>query len=188
MRVPLRKTPPKAKLQKFRMFPPPLACCSWLGNISTSSAQNEIPPIRVDVNVVSVPVTINNARGEFVGGLRRENFRLRVDGEEQPIEYFAAEEEPAQVLLLVETGPAVYLLRDEHTSAAAVLLSGLAPDDRVVVASYEQVPPLLAPAPITLRPRPIRPDRAFAQLISTVGRRYALIGWLIFRESAPSWR
>jgi Ca-activated chloride channel family protein len=145
VRVPLRKTPPKAKPQKFTIhFPLAVSLLLAAGNISTSSAQNEIPPIRVDVNVVSVPVTINNARGEFVGGLRRENFHLRVDGKDQPIAYFAAEDEPAQVLLLVETGPAVYLLRDEHTSAAAVLLSGLAPDDRVAVASYEQAPRLLA--------------------------------------------
>jgi Ca-activated chloride channel homolog len=102
------------------------------------------PPIHVDVNVVTVPVTVSNARGDFVGGLHRENFRLRVDGEPQPIDYFAAEEEPAQILLLVETGPAVYLLRDEHFFAAAALLDGLAPADRVAVASYEQVPQLVA--------------------------------------------
>jgi hypothetical protein len=47
------------------------------------------------------------------------------------------------LLLLVETGPAVYLLRDEHISAAAALLTGLAPDDRVAVASYEENPQLL---------------------------------------------
>ena len=102
------------------------------------------PPIRVDVNVVTVPVTVSNARGDFVSGLHRENFRLRVDGEPQPIDYFATEEEPAQVLLLVETGPAVYLLRYEHFFAAAALLDGLAPADRVAVASYEQSPRLLA--------------------------------------------
>jgi VWFA-related protein len=102
------------------------------------------PPIRVDVNVVTVPVTVSDAHGDFISGLHRENFRLRVDGEPQPINYFAAEEEPAQVLLLVETGPAVYLLRDEHFFAAAALLEGLAPADRVAVASYEQAPQLLA--------------------------------------------
>jgi len=107
-------------------------------------AQTAVPPIRVDVNVVTVPVTLSNARGAFVGGLRRENFRLRVDGQPQPIDYFAPEEEPAQVLVLVETGPAVYLLRDEHFFAAAALLNGLAPADRVAVASYEQSPQLLA--------------------------------------------
>jgi VWFA-related protein len=40
------------------------------------------------------------------------------------------------VLLLIEAGPAVYLLEREHLQAAYALLSGLAPDDRVAVASY----------------------------------------------------
>ena len=105
---------------------------------------NRRSSIRVDVNVVTVPVTVSKARGDFVGGLRRENFRLRVDGQPRPIDYFAAEEEPAQVLLLVETGPAVYLFREEHIFAASALLQGLAAGDRVAVASYEQSPQLLA--------------------------------------------
>lgn len=123
----------------------PLAVCTLLALAGSAClAQTTVPPIRVDVNVVTVPVTVSNARGDFVGGLRRENFRLRVDGEPLPIDYFAAGEEPAQVLLLVETGPAVYLLRDEHFFAAAALLNGLAPGDRVAVASYEQSPQVLA--------------------------------------------
>jgi Ca-activated chloride channel family protein len=94
------------------------------------------PQISVQVNVVSVPVTVTNRRGEFVRGLERQNFRLRVDGAEQPIKYFAAEEEPAQALVLVETGPAVYLLRHEHILTATELLGGLGSDDRVAIASY----------------------------------------------------
>jgi Ca-activated chloride channel family protein len=124
----------------------PLAACAWLAFAASAclaQAQTTVPPIRVDVNVVTVPVTVSNPRGEFVGGLRRENFRLRLDGEPQPINYFAAEEEPAEVLILVETGPAVYLLRDEHFYAAAALLNGLAPGDRVAVATYEQSPQVL---------------------------------------------
>jgi Ca-activated chloride channel family protein len=99
--------------------------------------------ISVQVNLVSVPVTVTGRGGQFVGGLRRENFRLRVDGTEQPIEYFAPEQEPARVLVLVETGPAVYLLRREHIATAAALLDGLAPDDRVAVAAYSDLPRLL---------------------------------------------
>ncbi len=95
------------------------------------------------MGVVSVPVTVIGRGGQFVGGLRRENFRLLVDGAEQRIEYFAAEEEPARVLVLVETGPAVFLLRDEHIAAASALLDGLAPGDRVAVAAYSDVPRLL---------------------------------------------
>lgn len=101
------------------------------------------PQIAVRVDVVTVPVTVSGSRGEFVGGLERKNFRLLVDGAEQPIEYFAPEQEPAQVLVLVETGPAVYLLRREHVSAAAMLVDGLAAGDRIAVANYSDVPDLL---------------------------------------------
>jgi VWFA-related protein len=141
----VRKTPTAAstKRRKYYLF---LALGLFVaaGGTSITLAQTPVPPIRIDVNFVTVPVTVSNAHGAFLGGLHQDNFRLRVDGERQPIEYFAAEQEPAQLLLLVETGPAVYLLRDEHISAAALLLAGLAPDDRVAVASYEQTPRLLA--------------------------------------------
>jgi VWFA-related protein len=99
--------------------------------------------ISVQVNVVSVPVTVTGRGGQFVSGLRRENFRLLVDGAERRIEYFAPEEEPARVLVLLETGPAVYLLRREHIEAAGALLDGLAADDRVAVAAYSDAPQLL---------------------------------------------
>jgi hypothetical protein len=87
--------------------------------------------ISVQVNLVNIPVTVTGRNGQFVGGLRRENFRLLVDGAEQPIEYFASEEVPARVLVLVETGPAVFLLRGEHLAAAGALLENLAPADQV---------------------------------------------------------
>lgn len=101
------------------------------------------PQISVDVNVVNVPVTVTDSHGGFVSGLSRENFRLLVDGVERPIEYFAPEETPAQVLILLETGPAVYLLRGEHLAAAADFLKGLRIDDRVAVATYGNAPQLL---------------------------------------------
>lgn len=101
------------------------------------------PQISVKVNVVTVPVTVTDARGNFVGKLSREDFRLFVDDHEQPIEYFSPEEAPAQVLILLETGPAVYLLRGEHVAAAMDLLAGLGSDDRVAVASYAAAPQLL---------------------------------------------
>lgn len=102
-----------------------------------------VSQISVQVSLVSVPVTVTGRGGQFVSGLRRENFRLRVDGVERGIEYFAPEEEPARVLLLVETGPAVFLLRREHIAAAGALLDGLAPGDRVAVAAYSDTPHLL---------------------------------------------
>jgi Ca-activated chloride channel family protein len=109
-----------------------------------ATPQNEAPAqLSVQVEVVTVPVTVTDARGEFVRGLQQQNFRLWVDGTEQPVEYFAREEEPAQVLVLVETGPAVFLLKREHLTAAATLIDGLGPADRIAIASYSDIPRLL---------------------------------------------
>jgi Ca-activated chloride channel family protein len=101
------------------------------------------PQISVQVNVVTVPAAVTDSHGNFIGRLSREDFRLFVDDAEQPIEYFSPEEAPAQILILLETGPAVYLLRDEHVGAALDLLAGLGSDDRVAVASYAETPRLL---------------------------------------------
>src|SRR5215475_5351310 len=94
------------------------------------------PQISVQVDVVTLPVTVTGAQGQFVSGLKQQNFRLRIDGADRPVDYFAPEEDPAEVLLLVETGPAVYLLSREHILAAATLLNGLDARDSVAVASY----------------------------------------------------
>jgi Ca-activated chloride channel homolog len=107
-----------------------------------TSRQSE--PIRVSVDRVNVGVIVTDARGKFVAGLRREDFHIFDDGAEQPLTDFVAIEEPAQVVLLVESGPAVYFLESSHLQAAHALLDGLSPGDRVAVVKYDQSPqPLL---------------------------------------------
>jgi VWFA-related protein len=53
---------------------------------------------------------------------------------------FAAINEPAQVLLLIEAGPAVYFLEGGHLLAAHTLLEGLSPEDHVAVVKYAEEP------------------------------------------------
>jgi Ca-activated chloride channel homolog len=100
-------------------------------------AEQLTEPIRVTVDRVNVGVVVTDARGKFLEGLRREDFRVFDDGAEQPITDFAAIEEPAQVLVLVEAGPAVYFLEASHLQAAHALLSGLSAGDRVAVVRYD---------------------------------------------------
>jgi Ca-activated chloride channel homolog len=102
--------------------------------------QPEAEPIRVSVDRVNVGVIVTDAQGQFVEGLRREEFHVFDDGAEQPITAFSAIEEPAQVFLLIEAGPAVYLLEGGHIRAAESLLRGLAPGDRVAIVKYAEAP------------------------------------------------
>jgi Ca-activated chloride channel family protein len=117
--------------------PPLLAVCALLAGHSVNAQQPD-EAIRVSVDRVSASVTVTDSRGNFVEGLRRENFHIFDDGTEQPITDFAAVEEPAQVLLMVEAGPAVYFLEGSHLQAARALLDGLSAGDRVAVVKYDE--------------------------------------------------
>ena len=115
---------------------------------------NPASTIRLDVQRVNVGVVVTDPRGQFVRGLKREDFHVFDNNVEQPITEFATVDEPAQILLLLESGPAVYFLQDAHIFAADALLQGLAPSDQVAIARYD-----VAPAPILA----FTSNKAFAQ-------------------------
>ena len=110
----------------------------------TTAAQESNPPspqtIRVNVDRVNVGVVVTDSKGKFVEGLQRENFQVFDNNAPQPITEFASIETPAQVLMVVESGPAVYLLQDEHLFVADALLGGLSAGDSVAIASYNEAP------------------------------------------------
>jgi Ca-activated chloride channel homolog len=117
-------------------------CASSFAGGQENSQQPQ-QTIQVSVDRVNVGVIVTDLRGQFVEGLRREDFRVFDNGIEQPLTGFAAVEEPAQVLLLIEAGPAVYLLEGGHVQAAVALLNGLSNDDRVAVVKYADSPTAL---------------------------------------------
>src|SRR5216683_2094708 len=131
----------------FRLLTTGLLCAAVHCVCSFAEAQeNQQKPnqtIRVKVDRVNVGVIVTDHSGHFVEGLRREDFHLYDNGMEQPLTGFAAIEEPAQVLLLIEAGPAVHLLGSNHVRASDTLLRRLPPKDRVAIASYSRAPELL---------------------------------------------
>ena len=96
--------------------------------------------IRVNVARVNVGVVVTDDKGKFVEGLQRDAFHVFDNGGEQPITEFAPIEDPGQVLLLVEAGPAAYFLQDANLFAADAMMKGLSAGDRVAVARYTDAP------------------------------------------------
>jgi VWFA-related protein len=116
----------------------------WLLASSGGSAQ-EAPAtanqaIRVNVARVNVGVVVTDEKGKFVEGLQRGTFHVFDNAVEHPITEFASIEEPGQVLLFVEAGPAAYFLQGANLFAADAMLQGLSPGDRVAVARYTDAP------------------------------------------------
>ena len=113
--------------------------------LSSTAAQAQLPtePIRVNVDRVNVGVIVTDSGGNFVEGLRRQDFHVFDNGIEQPLTDFATVNEPAQVVLLIESGPAVFFLGQNHLRAAEVLLKELSPNDRVAIVTYSKEPSLV---------------------------------------------
>ena len=116
------------------LFPSPQLVCAQDPTVTPAE------PIRVSVDRVNVGVIVTDTHGNFIEGLRRDDFHIFDDGVEQPVTDFANISEPAQVLLLVEAGPAVYFLEAGHVRAARALLEGLSSGDRVAVVKYDAAP------------------------------------------------
>jgi len=126
----------------------PLLCAVlMLGTARAMVAQEpplqQGPPLKVTVNRVGVGATVTDSRGKFVSGLLRKDFRIFDNDVEQPIVNFLPVEEPAQFLLLIESGPSVFLFAKNHILAADALLTSVAPDDRVAIATYSRRPELV---------------------------------------------
>jgi VWFA-related protein len=117
----------------------------WLAPLeyAQENPQENSQAIRVHVERVNVGVIVTDPSGKFVEGLRRADFHIFDNGVEQPLTDFATIEEPAQVLMLIEAGPAVYLLEGGHLQAAFALLNGLSPEDRVAIVKYADAPQTL---------------------------------------------
>jgi Ca-activated chloride channel family protein len=121
----------------FAIFPPVAS--------AQQPAANSPAPLVAATEIVKVDASVLDNQGNFVGGLSRSNFHVLDDGAAQPIVVFTPVEAPAQVLVMIETSPAVYLIHDQHLVAAYALLDGLAAGDQVALVTYDQSPRLIMP-------------------------------------------
>jgi hypothetical protein len=83
--------------------------------------------IRFDTALVTVPVTVLDRNGRYVPQLRREDFRLYENGEEQKIAYFATTDSPFSVVLLIDTSGSTQFRLDDIQNAAINFVDKLKP-------------------------------------------------------------
>jgi len=121
----------------FRLLPYLFFLCILFANAKPCSAQEQqTPTIRVEVSRVNVGVIATDGDGNFVEGLKQSDFHIFDNGTEQPIAGFLANNDPAQVVLMIECGPSVYFVGKENVRKADALIANLAPYDRVAIVCY----------------------------------------------------
>ncbi len=94
--------------------------------------------IRVNTQLVSIPVRVMDKKGRFIGGLTRDNFRALEDGVEQDIAIFSSEHEPFTVALVLDMSYSTTFKIAEIQSAAIAFIDQLRPQDKVMVVSFDQ--------------------------------------------------
>jgi Ca-activated chloride channel homolog len=108
--------------------------------VAQQAGGNGQQPLQVTTDMVQIGVSVLAAGGDFVSGLQRKNFRVLDGAVERPLTFFAPTDAPAEILVMVETSPAVYLIQSQHIAAAYALLDGLGPEDQVALVTYDQAP------------------------------------------------
>lgn len=114
-----------------------------LANPALAGASSDAPPqeaLQTKAELVKVDVSVADPHGNYLAGLAQKDFRVLDNGSEQPTTFFLPVDAPAQILVMIETGPAVYLIHNEHLVAAHALLEGLDRGDQVALAAYDETP------------------------------------------------
>lgn len=99
--------------------------------------------IKVDVPLVNVDVMVTTKDGQFVPGLKKENFRVSEDGVAQSITNFNQSTAPITAVLLVEFASTNYFFVRDAVNAAFTFAQTLKKDDWVAVISYDMKPQIL---------------------------------------------
>ena len=101
--------------------------------------------IRVETNLVTMPVSVLDRDGRFISGLQQQDFKIFENGVEQKVDYFQSVEQPFTVVLLIDVSPSTQFRIDEIQNSAIAFVNQLRPGDRVMVVSFDQEVHVLSP-------------------------------------------
>ena len=99
--------------------------------------------IRVDVPLVNVDVLVTTKDGQFIPGLKQNNFRIYEDGVEQKVTNISQAEVPITAVLLVEFASTNYYYLRDALNSAYTFASQLKKNDWIAVVSYDMRPHIL---------------------------------------------
>jgi Ca-activated chloride channel family protein len=100
-------------------------------------------------DLVLVPVTVQNKRGEAVTDLRQEEFKLYDNGQERSIAFFSFETEtdqlsrPLALVLLLDASRSISAILHQQRSAVTSLLESLGKQTRVSLIGFSDRPEVL---------------------------------------------
>jgi Ca-activated chloride channel family protein len=108
-------------------------------------AETPSPNIRVDTSLVLIPVHVTTAAGASITDLSRESFQLFEDGAEQKITYFAKDDAPVSLGVLLDTSASMQHKMQRSSRAAARCLQSANREDEFFLIEFNDRPKLTVP-------------------------------------------
>ncbi|HEX8637305.1 MAG TPA: VWA domain-containing protein [Pyrinomonadaceae bacterium] len=112
----------------------------------TASATPDEDVVKVETNLITMPVSVYDRNGLYIPNLRQADFKIFEDGVEQEIAYFGTAETPFTVILLIDVSPSTEYKIDEIQQAAIAFVDQLKPQDKVMVIQFDERVSVLAEA------------------------------------------
>jgi Ca-activated chloride channel family protein len=101
--------------------------------------------IRVNTNLVLIPVTVNDPLNRPVSGLEKENFRVFDEKVQQTIASFAMDDDPIAAGLVFDTSGSMGDKLQRSRMAAAVFFKIADPEDEFFLVEFDSQPRLVVP-------------------------------------------
>ncbi len=106
---------------------------------------NKQANIRVDTNLVLIPVSVTDPLNRFVTGLEREHFKVFEEKVEQTIVQFASEDAPLSVGLVFDTSNSMGAKLQKSRQAAAQFFKTANSEDEFFLVQFNDRPELVVP-------------------------------------------
>jgi Ca-activated chloride channel homolog len=94
--------------------------------------------IKVETNLITMPVSVLDREGRFISGLLQKDFRIFENGIEQQVDFFQSVEQPFTVILMIDVSPSTAFRIDEIHTAAISFVEQLRPSDKVMVIAFDE--------------------------------------------------
>jgi VWFA-related protein len=99
--------------------------------------------LKVNVPLVNVDVLVTTKNGQFVPGLKKDNFRVEEDGVPQQVSHFTVSQAPITAVLLIEFASTNYWFLSEALNASYAFANSLKKEDWVAVSYFDMQPHIL---------------------------------------------
>ncbi len=116
-----------------------IGCCFFVSVAGQVKPGGKDDVIRVDTQLVDIPIAVNAANGLPVRGLNASNFVIYEDGKRQDVVDFSATAASFEVALLLDTSGSTRADLQLIQRAAQDFIAGLRPGDRVSIIAFNTV-------------------------------------------------